>query len=365
MDADLNLVMYPPFQISPFSLPEGINPGDPQDDQPTPFFRIPGSPSYQIFDPDGTLIATNDNPSGTSEWESFVIAQSGILGANNFDVQVSSPNPPGLYTWDISNVDNLNTLFLYTLYNFYPAGEKTECDLQLTKTCQVAPPSSANLLCEEAIAATTLRYTGPDISGATVTFSGKDNGSVTYTNVDLVSGVTELTGDNGWTIDGSPKLGSKTTITINDVEEIIHTSCSAVYEANLPAPLDKDTPNPPNSAKGDPSPNWFVVNFIDEDGNTVSVPEPTGPAQVCTVPGFAGPVCDKDDGDFEEVQTLVVRYSGGGCNASSNEQGDKASCEGAIDGSANVTLTSDEGYDISPATVGPAKPSPSPMTATN
>jgi hypothetical protein len=147
------------------------------------------------------------------------------------------------------------------------------CSLSLTQQCAIVDvPASDNLLCEAKIKATTLRYTGPSILGATVVFEGKNGGSATYTNVDLISGVTILTSpsQNGYTIDGNSDLGSKTNITINNVLEIIHTSCSAVYYAGRPAPLDGNTPNPVNSDKGDPSPNWFVVNFEDKEGGYVS-----------------------------------------------------------------------------------------------
>jgi len=164
------------------------------------------------------------------------------------------------------------------------------CNVAVDKTCMVEPTVGDDLLCTSAIASTTLRYTGPDMDNATVVFEGKDGGYAEYVGVDLVSGVTILTmaSQNGYTIDSS-KLGSKTTITINGVEEIIHTSCSAIYQAGQPAPLDANTPNPPNSTKGDPSPNWFVVNFKQNDGIIIEEPtDPDGPGlDACVVP-FGG-----------------------------------------------------------------------------
>jgi hypothetical protein len=81
---------------------------------------------------------------------------------------------------------------------------------------------------------------------------------------------------------------------IPELEELIHTSCSAVYEANLPAPLDGNTPNPPSSEKGDPSPNWFVLDFLDKDGTHVAAPVSGFPTETtaCTftssIPGASG-----------------------------------------------------------------------------
>ena len=58
------------------------------------------------------------------------------------------------------------------------------------------------------------------------------------------------------TAHGETDLGSKLTIWINGVAEVIHTSCSVPYASDAPAPLD----NP----KGDPSPNWFVIDFTEK-----------------------------------------------------------------------------------------------------
>ncbi len=82
---------------------------------------------------------------------------------------------------------------------------------------------------------------------------------VVYDPIDLISGVTELSlpVENGFSIDAlahaETDLGSQTLIRINGVEENIHTSCSTPFVAGAPAPL--------NDPKGDPSPNWFVLDF--------------------------------------------------------------------------------------------------------
>lgn len=148
------------------------------------------------------------------------------------------------------------------------------CDLTVDQTCSVKIQSSDNKLCTDAISATTLRYTGPDLQNATVVFTGKDSGSITYNNVDLVSNFTILTSssENGYTVDAGlgNKLGSKTTISINGKEEIIHTSCSAIYVAGAAAPLDGNTPYPSGSEKGDPSPNWDVVSFRQKDDAVIT-----------------------------------------------------------------------------------------------
>ncbi|MDX1694985.1 MAG: hypothetical protein R3208_14560 [Ketobacteraceae bacterium] len=163
------------------------------------------------------------------------------------------------------------------------------CEVVVDQKCMVKAPTIEDKLCTDAISATTLRYIGPNKTNATVAFEGKDSGQVVYSGVDLASGVTILTkpSQNGFTIDAGmgEKLGSKTTITINGVEEIIHTSCSAIYVAGAPAPLDGNTPNPDNAEKGDPSPNWVVVDFREKDDDYVAeAPVMSEAADSCEIP---------------------------------------------------------------------------------
>ena len=58
-------------------------------------------------------------------------------------------------------------------------------------------------------------------------------------------------------IGGETDLGAKLNISINGVDELIHTSCSVDYVALAPAPLDGGT----GCEKGDPSSLWFVESF--------------------------------------------------------------------------------------------------------
>lgn|GEM_PF-6197064 len=123
--------------------------------------------------------------------------------------------------------------------------------------CEGGPPE----VCATKVQAMLLEYVGPNIPGATVEIVADKfhDTTVIYLNVDLVSG-TELFADaeNDWTIDATAhekeELGAKTRIFINGVEEVLHTSCSTPFVIDEPAPLD----NP----KGDPSPNWLVVDFV-------------------------------------------------------------------------------------------------------
>ena len=85
-----------------------------------------------------------------------------------------------------------------------------------------------------------------------------DEDPVVYSGVDLTNGtILSKPSENGFTIDGTThgesSLGSKLTISINGVDEVIHTSCSVPFATNQPAPL--------NNPSGAPSPNWKVVDF--------------------------------------------------------------------------------------------------------
>jgi hypothetical protein len=112
-----------------------------------------------------------------------------------------------------------------------------------------------------------LQYTG--FSTLTnVAFDPDKGESVTYATVNP-GDILSLPAQNNWTIDATvsdeEELGSKTKIYVNGVlTEIIHTSCSAPFEAGAPAPLDGGSPAVPGNPdpdKGDPSPNWFVISF--------------------------------------------------------------------------------------------------------
>jgi len=118
--------------------------------------------------------------------------------------------------------------------------------------------------CTTKVKAMLLKYIGPDKPNATVTIEASSfkNQPVTYTGVNLTDGtILSSPLENGYTIDASTHnkedLGSKTTIYINDEEEILHTSCSTPFVRQAPAPL--------NDPKGDPSTNWFVMEFDQKD----------------------------------------------------------------------------------------------------
>ncbi len=234
--------------------------------------------------PETSLAAMNLNP-GQSQFITSTTTGFGKLNAQGYCNAVGSK----LNTAQVTASGILSKQSASASDPAYVQCDKQQsCAIDVDATCLVEDTGTSGGMCTAAISATTLRYTGPSIANATVTFQGKDGGSATYTGVNLEQNVTQLTmpAQNGYTVDAGAgtKLGSATTITINGKVEIIHTSCSTIYEAGKPAPLDAKTPNYPNVQKGDPSANWWVAGFRQIDGVVMKEPGPPVPGKQCTVP---------------------------------------------------------------------------------
>ena len=204
-----------------------------------------------------------------------------------------------------------------------------ECDLVVNKTCRVEPvPPSGDLECEAKIAATVLRYIGPGDPDE-VTVDGKNDKATVDSSFE----------DGILTVDARPEdLGSKMTITTDGVDEVIHTSCSTPYVAGRPAPLD--------SPKGAPSPNWFVVSFVDKEGNSVSIPDDGegGFTDECSF-SPAGPSCETTG----KPDVLTFRYLGDGpvadCTDNAASRADKKAptCSGNLPAGATVMVSVNKG----------------------
>lgn len=114
---------YAGFPFSPTgAAPEGVQgPGVPPDDNYRDVFRRgePGDPNhvgcvrYEVTDPEGHVYA-NDNPSGSFEWEQFLIAssESPVLGEADA-VYVGSTLPVGMWRVRIIGLDLANLNFWY------------------------------------------------------------------------------------------------------------------------------------------------------------------------------------------------------------------------------------------------------------
>lgn len=133
-------------------------------------------------------------------------------------------------------------------------------------TVTVEEPDDGSV-CTTMVQAMLLKYTGPNIWDADVTFQDAHGNSVTYYNVDLIGGVTTLQkpSQGGYTFNaasfGEVDFGSGVWISIHNCGspsmEDIDTTCSGVdnFEINQPAPL----------LGGGTSSNWKVIDFKQKD----------------------------------------------------------------------------------------------------
>ncbi|MBI3161894.1 MAG: hypothetical protein HYZ23_05265, partial [Chloroflexi bacterium] len=87
--------------------------GIPNDDNPLPAFRVSPSVTYEVLDPLGQPIYVNNDPSGTEEWERYIIsAESG----ENPDYPTGNALKAGMYTIHITGLDLGNTVWLAVNY---------------------------------------------------------------------------------------------------------------------------------------------------------------------------------------------------------------------------------------------------------
>ncbi|HSH02526.1 MAG TPA: hypothetical protein VLL52_08410 [Anaerolineae bacterium] len=92
--------------------------GDPADNFGHPIIERGDSVKYTIYGPDGTNFGTvvNANPSGTEEWEQFVVSTAAGPEASTADAQVAEI-PAGYYTIEISGLDVNNVVWLRIDHN--------------------------------------------------------------------------------------------------------------------------------------------------------------------------------------------------------------------------------------------------------
>ena len=135
-----------------------------------------------------------------------------------------------------------------------------------TATVTVVEPDDGSV-CTTMVQAMLLKYTGPSIWNADVTFTDGHGNSTTYSNVDLINNVTVLqkSSQGGYTFNaatyGEVDMGSGVWISIHNCGspsmEDVDTSCSGIdnFEVNQPAPL----------LGGGTSSTWKVIDFKQKD----------------------------------------------------------------------------------------------------
>ena len=101
-----------PAWAGPFTRDEGAGgTGNPADDSPIPAYRRSPAVIYSLTDPEGQVYL-NDDPSGTEEWENFVLSAN---QADNPDLVVSRLQS-GFYLLTIDGLDAKNAVWLHTNY---------------------------------------------------------------------------------------------------------------------------------------------------------------------------------------------------------------------------------------------------------
>jgi hypothetical protein len=93
--------------------------GKPNDDNSTNYFRVSPSVTYEILDPLGQPIYTNNDPSGTEEWEKYTIS---VNLADNPDFPASETLKAGMYNIHIKGLDLHNAIWVGVNYPICPTG---------------------------------------------------------------------------------------------------------------------------------------------------------------------------------------------------------------------------------------------------
>jgi hypothetical protein len=106
-----------PTWATSFAVDEGIGGGNgagkPNDDIVSNIYRVSPSVTYEILDPHGQPVFTNDNPSGTEEWEKYEVS---VSQSDNPDVLASGALTPGMYNIHIKGLDLFNSVWIGVNY---------------------------------------------------------------------------------------------------------------------------------------------------------------------------------------------------------------------------------------------------------
>lgn len=114
-----------PDWAGPFAVEErAAGRGIPPDDYPHPLWRREPPVWYQFLDPDGTPVYINDDPSGTEEWEHFVVSTNPNVEADHYTDRIQ----PGYYNFNIQGLDLHNFVWVRVDYEIVTADCDGPCD---------------------------------------------------------------------------------------------------------------------------------------------------------------------------------------------------------------------------------------------
>ena len=114
-----------PYWADPtITVPQGTHArGIPMDDGKTAYYVRQPPVQYQIVNPFGVPVYTNQQPSGSEEWKRFVISSDPATPAHYYVDKIG----PGFYTWHIQGLDAHNFVWIRTNYMIAPICEDGPC----------------------------------------------------------------------------------------------------------------------------------------------------------------------------------------------------------------------------------------------
>jgi hypothetical protein len=141
---DPNTQGKPEWADNPFTQEEGFGgQGAPADNTWSTLFRRGDPVWYEITDPTGTPIYTNDEPSGTEEWERYVVTSDPELDPNNAASTVPAVDRADQYTdelmtgwygWHIEGLDIHNTVWIRVNAEVVTQPPPPPCDATCPRT---------------------------------------------------------------------------------------------------------------------------------------------------------------------------------------------------------------------------------------
>lgn len=110
---DPNTLEIPYWATDSAVMERAAGSGKPMDDNFAANYRVSPSVMYELIDPEGNPIYINNDPSGTEEWEKFVISMDASEGP---DFLVNETLKPGMYNIRIKGLDLHNFVWFAANY---------------------------------------------------------------------------------------------------------------------------------------------------------------------------------------------------------------------------------------------------------
>ncbi len=303
--------------------------------------------------PDGPVFRTTQtNASGFYQFTGLEVALAGGANTTRYIVRVDTADPD-LGTCNVSiPPTSYNPPLTSTNPNDPTNDFKFEkplvCGLVIDKKCAVTPTPSSQWVCSDAKPINSLSMIWNGTQPVKIkAWKGAVNSTLLASVDNVVPGqkvtVTGFAGSPNnviWEIFAagtSTKLGNST----------FHLSCS---DADMTGPEDCGKAQGDGKGQTGFINTWKLEGMAGNGQSFLCTPTPPAPADNCTFAPSPAPSCDT----LNKPTSLTFKYTGGGCGASTNPQGGKATCSGSINPNLPAAVsTSNSGYSINPTTVSP------------